>query len=263
MRLPIYQVDAFTDRLFAGNPAAVVPLREWLPDDVLLAIAVENNLSETAYVVPDGDGWELRWFAPNEEVDLCGHATLATAFVLSGVLGVGGDRLRFSTRKAGTLIVTREGDRYTLDLPSRPGEVAPVDPKLLAALDLPEGVEARLARDYMLVVPDAAAVRSIVPDEGRLAETGWYGIIVTAPGDEEGVDFVSRFFSPSMGIPEDPVTGSSHCTLAPYWAQRLGRTELHARQVSPRGGALDCRLAGDRVLVSGRAVLYLEGSIQV
>lgn len=263
MRLPIYQVDAFTDTLFAGNPAAVVPLREWLPDDVLLAIAIENNLSETAYVVPRDDVWELRWFSPTEEVDLCGHATLATAYVLMDVLGVGGDRVRFSTRQAGTLTVTREEGRYTLDFPAWPGDEVPVDPKLLAALDLPEGGEARLARDYMLVVRDAAAVRSIVPDMGRLAETGWYGIIVTAPGDEEGVDFISRFFSPPMGILEDPVTGSTHCTLMPYWAGRLGRTELRARQVSPRGGTLDCRIAGDRVLISGQAVLYLEGSIRV
>ncbi|MGQ9369651.1 PhzF family phenazine biosynthesis protein [Azospirillum sp. ST 5-10] len=264
MRLPIYQVDAFADRVFAGNPAAVVPLEGWLPDERLAAIAGENNLSETAFFVPAGDAYELRWFTPAVEVDLCGHATLASAFVIDRVLGRGGaGPLSFRTRKAGTLTVARDGDRYVLDFPSRPPEpAADPHPELLPALGGPAPRAVLAARDYLVVYDDADAVRSLRPDLGRLAGVDRFAVCVTAPGDG-GVDFVSRFFAPGRGVPEDPVTGSAHCMLIPYWAGRLGRARLEARQVSARGGALACELAGDRVKIGGSAVLYLEGHILV
>lgn len=259
-RLPIYQVDAFADRLFGGNPAAVVLLETWLPDDRLLAVAAENNLSETAFLVPRGGAWDLRWFTPAAEVDLCGHATLAGAFVLHA-RGEATGTCVFETREAGTLRVAREGEVFVLDLPSRPAGPVSADAAILTALGL-RGAAATLAgRDYVVVLEEAAAVRALVPDMAALAKAPWDGVIVTAPGDEPGIDFVSRYFAPALGIPEDPATGSAHCTLAPYWAGRLGKAALEARQVSRRGGALGCRVGDGRVLVSGRAVLYLEGTI--
>lgn len=263
MRLPIYQVDAFTDRVFAGNPAAVVPLESWLPDARLQAIAAENNLAETAYFLRSDDVFELRWFTPAVEVDLCGHATLATAFVISTLLEPGRDRLDFVTRQAGTLTVTRDGDLFTLDFPSRPATpVESPDPALVAALGGPTPVAVLGGRDYLVVYEDEAAVRALRPDMAALARLDRFAVCVTAPG-AGGVDFVSRLFAPAQGIPEDPVTGSTHCTLIPYWAERLGKTTLSARQVSARGGELACELAGDRVKIGGKAVLYLEGTITV
>lgn len=263
MRLPIYQVDAFADVVFAGNPAAVVPLDSWLPDGTLQAIAMENNLAETAFVVRQGDGYALRWFTPTVEVDLCGHATLATAFVIATILEPGRGRIGFSTREAGVLTVTRDGDLYTLDFPSRPAEpLADAPAGLLAALGGPAPVALLKARDVVAVYEDEAAVRALAPDMGALATIEGFAVSVTAPG-RDGVDFVSRFFAPSQGIPEDPVTGSAHCTLIPYWAARLGKDRLAARQVSARGGSLACELAGDRVRIGGRAVLFLEGVIHV
>lgn len=263
MRLPLYQVDAFTDRVFAGNPAAVVPLESWLPDAQLQAIAAENNLAETAYFLRSDDVYELRWFTPAVEVDLCGHATLATAFVISTLLEPGRDRLDFLTRQAGTLTVTRDGDLFTLDFPSRPATpVASPDPALAAALGGPAPVAVLGGRDYLVVYEDEAAVRALTPDMAALAKLDRFAVCVTAPGTG-GVDFVSRLFAPAQGIPEDPVTGSTHCTLIPYWAARLGKTVLSARQVSARGGDLACTLAGDRVRIGGKAVLYLEGRITV
>ncbi len=263
MRLPIYQVDAFTDRVFAGNPAAVVPLDSWLPDAQLQAIAAENNLAETAYFIRSGDGFDLRWFTPAVEVDLCGHATLATAFVISTILEPGRDRMAFATRQAGVLTVTRDGDRYTLDFPSRPASPAErPDPALFAALGGPAPAAVLRGRDYLVVYETADAVRALTPDMALLSKLDLFAVCVTAPGDGD-VDFVSRLFAPAQGIPEDPVTGSTHCMLTPYWAERLGKTVLNARQVSARGGALLCELAGDRVRIGGQAVLYLEGSILV
>lgn len=263
MRLPIYQVDAFTDRLFGGNPAAVVPLEGWLPDDLLQTIAAENNLSETAFFVPDGSGYELRWFTPAVEVDLCGHATLATACVIATLLDRGRERIDFTTRKAGTLTVTREGGVYTLDFPSRPPEpVEAPHPDLAAALGGPAPSAVLGARDYLVVYENAKDVLALKPDMARLASVDRFAVCVTAPGSD-GVDFVSRFFAPARGIPEDPVTGSAHCMLIPYWARRLGKERLAARQVSRRGGSLRCELAGDRVRIGGEAVLYLEGSIHI
>ncbi|MDE1147470.1 MAG: PhzF family phenazine biosynthesis protein [Azospirillaceae bacterium] len=271
MRLPIYQIDAFTDRVFGGNPAAVVPLDAWLPDATLQAIAAENNLSETAFFVPPGPGddgaWGLRWFTPLVEVDLCGHATLATAHLMMNVLHPGTARVVFRTQKAGLLTVTREtegAERLVLDFPARPPQAPDtVHAGLVTALGGPRPTAILASRDYLVVYEDAATVRALAPDMAGLAGIDRFAVIATAPGDEPGVDFVSRFFAPAEGVPEDPVTGSAHCTLIPYWAGRLGIDRLTARQVSARGGALACRLDGDRVHIGGHAVLYLEGHITV
>jgi PhzF family phenazine biosynthesis protein len=259
MKLPLYQVDAFTTRLFGGNPAAVVPLDEWLPDDVLAAIAAENNLSETAFVLPQADPAPLRWFTPAVEVDLCGHATLATAHILFRHRFPGRDRLAFSTR-SGTLTVTRQGELLSMDFPARPASTVEITDALVAALGR-RPARAYRARDLMAVFDAESDVRDLQPDFQRVTALDAFAVIVTAPGKE--ADFVSRFFAPAKGIPEDPVTGSAHCTLIPYWAARLGRTELTARQLSRRGGELYCRLRGYRVDIAGRAVEYLRGEITV
>lgn len=259
MRVPLYQVDAFTNRLFSGNPAAVCPLDAWLSDPALQAIAAENNLAETAFVVAVDDGYNLRWFTPKVEVDLCGHATLATAFVLQQVLSRTENPLRFHTR-SGLLTVTSDGPQFTLDFPLLPP--MPVEPQewLAAALGgSPLGFWR--ATDYLVLYENEAAIHTLQPDLRALAAVDARGIIVTAPGEE--CDFVSRFFAPGAGIDEDPATGSAHCTLAPFWSERLGKNPLQARQVSSRGGELHCRVAGDRVLISGQAVLYLEGQIHL
>jgi PhzF family phenazine biosynthesis protein len=260
-RLSLYQVDAFTTRVFAGNPAAVCPLEEWLPDATLQAIAAENNLAETAFFVREGSGYALRWFTPTVEVDLCGHATLASAFVIFERLEPGRTEVSFQTRQAGILTVKREGTRLAMDFPARPP--APIAPPPALALALGrEPVEVLQARDLVAVLADADAVEGLAPDLAALTSLDVFAVAVTAPG-KDGVDFVSRFFAPRQGIPEDPVTGSAHCTLVPYWAARLGKSALVARQVSPRGGDLWCALAGDRVVMAGHAVLYLEGTITI
>ncbi len=263
--LPLYQVDAFADAPFAGNPAAVCPLDAWLPDATLQAIAMENNLSETAFLVPAAPGaeadYELRWFTPTREVDLCGHATLASGFVLMNCLAHAVDAVRFDSR-SGPLTVARSGDRLELDFPAQPPR--PVDAALAGAVA--EALRARpvevLAHRKLLAVFDRQAeVAALDPDLPRVAALDGLGVIATAPGDRH--DFVSRYFAPAGGIPEDPVTGSAHCLLAPYWAARLGRDELTARQISARGGELLCRLAGERVRIAGTARLFLEGRIHV
>ena len=260
MQIPIYQVDAFTSRLFAGNPAAVCPLKEWLPDDKMQAIALENNLSETAFFVPEDGYYKLRWFTPKVEVDLCGHATLASAFVIFNELRQDESEVRFQTR-SGELIVRRDGDRLTMDFPARPpAECNDVHPDLITALGGdPEKVLA--SQDYLVVYRTEDEVRALKPDMDPLAQVDRFAVIVTAPGKQ--VDFVSRFFAPSKGVPEDPVTGRAHTTLIPYWSKRLGKKELHAFQVSPRGGELWCVDRGDRVSISGHAVRYLTGTIEV
>jgi PhzF family phenazine biosynthesis protein len=260
MRLPIYQVDAFTSRLFAGNPAAVVPLQDWPPDATLQAIAGENNLSETAFFVRDRDVWELRWFTPTAEIDLCGHATLATAAVIFRHIEPARRRVEFRTRKAGTLSVTRHGEELALDFPARPAAPVAAPPALAAALGATPA-EVLAARDYLCVFENTEDVHNLRPDFAALARLDRL-VICTAPGVGE-FDFVSRFFAPALGIDEDPVTGSSHCTLVPFWAERLGRSHLRAKQVSPRGGELSCALEGDRVTIAGRAAFYLEGWITV
>lgn len=259
MRLPLYQVDAFTSKLFGGNPAAICPLECWLPDSVLQHIAAENNLSETAFFVKEADGYRLRWFTPAVEVDLCGHATLAAAFVLLECLGLPTDEVTFHTR-SGPLSVHRQAYLYTLDFPSRPGFPVPVSDALTAALgQAPEA--AYRARDLLCIFPTEADVAALKPDMKALAALPDFAVIATAPGHH--CDFVSRFFAPAQGIDEDPVTGSAHCTLTPYWANRLDKPQLTAKQISARGGDLLVELAGDRVKISGRAVLYLEGFAHV
>jgi PhzF family phenazine biosynthesis protein len=265
MRLPMYQVDAFTEKLFGGNPAAICPLPDWLPDATMQAIAAENNLAETAFFVrEDGGGADylLRWFTPTVEVDLCGHATLASGHIVLSFLTPGRDSVRFRTLKAGTLTVEKRGDLLVMDFPARPAEPVAPPPGLLAALGgTPR--EVLKARDHMVVYDSAAEVLALRPDFAALGKiTDCWSAMATAPG-ENGIDFVSRFFAPRQGIDEDPATGSSHCTLVPYWAKRLGKTELQARQLSRRVGALTCALHGDRVSIAGRAVLYLQGEIAV
>ncbi len=261
MRLPIYQVDAFTDNLFGGNPAAVCPLDAWLPDATMQAIAAENNLSETAFFVRDRGDYALRWFTPTVEVDLCGHATLAAGHVVFRFLEPQRDSVRFRTAKAGTLVVSKRADMLVMDFPARPATPSAAPPGLLAALGgAPR--EVLRARDHLVVYDSPADIAALKPDLAALATVDCWAAIVTAPG-EDGIDFVSRFFAPAQGVPEDPVTGSAHCTLVPYWAKRLGKVALEARQLSRRGGALQCTLNGDRVSIAGRAVVYLEGQIEV
>lgn len=255
--IPVYQVDAFTSRIFAGNPAAVCPLEAWLPDETMQAVAAENNLSETAFFVRNGNGFHLRWFTPGVEVDLCGHATLASAFVLFHLLGEQGDELRFTT-KSGELIVRRRNNMLALDFPARPPEPTRPCVGLIEAFDVkPQAVLS--ARDYLLVFDNEDEVRKLEPNMELLKGIDRFAVIVTAPGDD--CDFVSRFFAPAKGVPEDPVTGSAHCTLIPYWAQRLGKDKLLARQISKRGGELRCELCGDRVEMAGQAALFLRGEI--
>ncbi len=265
MTYPFYHVDAFTDRLFGGNPAGVVPLEAWLSDETMRAIAAENNLSETAFFVAQGGGYHIRWFTPRVEVNLCGHATLAAAHVLFCHLDFAGDEIVFDSR-SGRLTVRREDPFITLDFPA--DEPKAVDPSEDLIRSLGQRPQSALlgCEDWLLVYSTQQEVEDLQPDFERMLESlnatqpgGSCGVIVTAPGED--VDFVSRFFAPQVGIPEDPVTGSAHTTLTPYWARRLGKSSLTARQVSRRGGFLKCRLRGDRVEISGRAVTYLAGEI--
>lgn len=259
MKLKQYQVDAFATRVFEGNPAAVCPLDSWLDDSLLQAIANENNLSETAFFVPAEKGFQLRWFTPVAEVDLCGHATLATAHVLFEILGYAEKQITFQTR-SGALIVESAGGLLTMDFPARPPEPHPIPDALVAGLGrLPREVWA--ANDYIAVFEDEEAVRALAPDFAKLQELDLRGVIATAPGKD--VDFVSRFFAPKIGVPEDPVTGAAHCELTPYWAKRLGKNTFEARQVSPRGGRLSCELRGNRVMLSGKAVTFMTAEIDL
>lgn len=259
MELRQYQVDAFSARVFEGNPAAVCPLPGWLDDALLQAIASENNLSETAFFVPVADGsFALRWFTPVAEVDLCGHATLASAHVLFHHLGYNEAVIRFSTR-SGELRVQRRGDWLDMDFPAQPPVVCPCPPPLLIQGLGCTPVAVLAGEDYIAVLANAEAVRTLKPDLGALAGLDRRGVIITAAGQD--CDFVSRFFAPRYGIPEDPVTGSAHCALTPYWAERLGRPRLQARQLSARGGTLECLLMGERVLLSGQAVTFMQADI--
>jgi len=261
MRLPIYQVDAFTDKLFGGNPAAICPLQSWLPDAAMQAIAAENNLSETAFFVGEGGEYALRWFTPAVEVDLCGHATLAAAHVVFEFLEPQCESVRFRTLKAGTLVVSRRAGMLVMDFPARPAMPCEAPAGLLAALGgTPR--EVLCARDHLVVYDSAADIAALKPDLAALAKVDCWAAIVTAPGEAD-VDFVSRFFAPAQGVPEDPVTGSAHTTLVPYWAKRLTKTTLTARQFSRRGGRLQCALNGERVDIGGRAVTFLAGHIEL
>lgn len=259
MRLKQYQIDAFATRVFEGNPAAVCPLEHWLDESLLQAIANENNLSETAFFVPSENGFQLRWFTPVAEVDLCGHATLAAAHVLFDILGYSGKQITFQT-KSGELVVESKDRLLAMDFPARPPVVKSIPDALVVGLGR-QPQEVWAANDYIAVFENEEIVRSIVPDFAKLQELDLRGVIVTGPGTD--VDFVSRFFAPKIGIPEDPVTGAAHCELTPYWAQRLGKNSFEARQVSPRGGRLSCQLQGSRVIISGKAVTFMIAEIDL
>ena len=258
MELDLYQVDAFAEEVFGGNPAAVVPLYEWLSDELMQKIAAENNLSETAFFVRKGEYYELRWFTPEFEIDLCGHATLATAYVLYEFLDYQEPAVVFET-KSGRLFVDREGEMLSMDFPSWPAREIQVTERVSHALGLrPKGLFAG-ERDMMAVFNTEAEVRSLKPDYREMANLDAVCLIATAPGLDH--DFVSRTFCPSAGIMEDPVTGSAHCTLVPYWAHRLGKDVLTAYQASARGGLLQCEYLGDRVKIAGKAVCYMKGTV--
>ncbi len=264
--MKIYQVDAFTDRPFAGNPAAVclqegVIREDAIEDSVMQQIAAEMNLAETAFVSPAGDDFNLRWFTPAIEVDLCGHATLATAHILweVGVLDPG-QTARFHTR-SGLLTASRDGEGIVLDFPAQPPRETPAPPELIASLDVSPLYTGFNGVDYMVVVEDASIIRALDPDYRQMSRVDMRGVIVTAPADSGACDFVSRFFAPAAGIDEDPVTGSAHCCLGPYWGERLKQTTLSARQLSPRGGSLTVQLVQDRVKLIGNAVTVLKGEI--
>ena len=261
MRLPYFQIDAFADRPFAGNPAGVCPLDGWLDDATLQAIASENNLSETAFIVGGDGAYELRWFTPAAEVELCGHATLASAYAVFEFLESGRDNVVFSTRYSGELRVVRNDSQLEMDFPAVPAE--PVDASAAFSAALGAAPDALLAapRDYLAIYGSERAVAELTPDFALLAKLDRDAVIVSAPGDE--VEFVSRFFAPKFGISEDPVTGSAHCTLAPYWANRLGRDALRARQISARGGEILCRVAGDQIVLTGSCALFLRGEIEI
>jgi PhzF family phenazine biosynthesis protein len=259
MSIPYYQIDAFTSSVFSGNPAGVCLLADWLPDAVLQSIATENNLSETAFVIQRDSTFDLRWFTPSLEMDLAGHPTLAAAHVIFRHLGYRASVVRFQTR-SGVLTVSSDGKLLTLDFPARPAVPCDSPPELIAGLRARPATTAK-ARDYLAVFENEQAVRSLQPDMAALMSLDCLGIIATAPGED--CDFVSRFFAPRAGVPEDPVTGSAHCTLIPYWAERLGRTMLRARQASPRGGVLFCEHRGERVGIGGHAVTYSSGFLHI
>lgn len=259
MKLKQFQVDAFASRPFEGNPAAVCPLEQWLPDSVLQSIAEENNLSETAFFVPRANGFHLRWFTPVAEVDFCGHATLATAHVLYQALGYERESVEFSTR-SGEMTVGRDKGLYAMNFPSMPPRQCTPPRALLAGIKV-SPTDVLAAGDYVVVFETEDVVRSLTPDFTKLTELDLRGVIATAPGQQ--CDFVSRFFAPRFGINEDPVTGSAHCELTPYWSARLGRKVMQARQISKRAGDVHCELAGDRVVLKGRAVTFMEGEIEI
>jgi PhzF family phenazine biosynthesis protein len=259
MKLPIFQVDAFAHRVFSGNPAAVVVMNEWLSDQVLQAIAQENNYSETAFVVPRGDFFDLRWFTPEIEMDLCGHATLASAHVIFRHGYTRDEEIVFRS-KAGSLTVKCEGDLLAMNFPARAPRPIECDAAVSAALGAAPS-ELHESRDLLAVFDSQADVEALSPDFPAVAKLNTFAVIATAPGNS--CDFVSRFFAPGAGVPEDPVTGSAHCTLVPYWSTRLGKSKLHALQVSARGGELYCEHLGERVVLAGRVVEYLRGEIYV
>ena len=262
MPLPVFHVDAFASKPFAGNPAAVCPLAGWLDDGLLQAVAAENNLSETAFFVPAGDHYELRWFTPRCEAKLCGHATLASAFVVLQILDTGCASVRFETRFSGALTVFRDGDLLAMDFPALPPWISAASPAvLIEGLGRVPAAVVQIEDNYFAIYEAEEHVRLIRPDFRLLEKLHPAGVAITAPGDD--ADFVSRYFAPSYGIPEDPVTGSTHCSLAPYWAQRLGKTSLHARQVSERGGEMWCEVRSARVILKGNAVLTLRGELMI
>jgi PhzF family phenazine biosynthesis protein len=261
MRTRIFQLDAFTTRLFTGNPAAVMPMDRFPEDAVLQAIAAENNLSETAFLVRDGRDYRLRWFTPTTEVPLCGHATLASAAVVMERLEPGRDRVIFDSA-SGPLTVSRTDAGYVMDFPARPTEPVSPPPGLAEALGVVPVDVATDGFNYIALLPSARVVRELAPDIAAITRLDRGGVVATAAGDGD-YDFVSRYFAPAKGIPEDPVTGGAHCGLAPYWAKRLNKTTFRAYQASPRGGVIVCRLVGDRVELQGECVFYMEGEVEI
>jgi PhzF family phenazine biosynthesis protein len=257
--LKVYIVDAFTDKLFSGNPAAVCPLDTWLPDDLMQKIAAENNLAETAFIVNEPDGYRIRWFTPAVEVDLCGHATLASAHVMFNHLDLTGDEIIFNSRSGG-LKVRKDGKLLTLDFPKDDLKKVEITREIEDLFSVKPLEMYKGKTDYLLIFENEEIIRTIIPDLDRISKLDARGVIISAPG--RNVDFVSRFFAPQSGINEDPVTGSAHTTLIPYWAGKLNKTEMTALQVSERGGSLLCKLSGDRVLISGNAITYSIGEIQ-
>ena len=259
MKIRQYQVDAFASRVFEGNPAAICPLDHWLDDAVMQSIAAENNLSETAFFIATKKGFHLRWFTPVAEVKLCGHATLATAHVLFNILGYEKPDITFETL-SGDLVVTRHNELLTMDFPAQPPTPCAAPDALIAGLGK-RPIEVLAADDYVAVFDNENDVIALAPDFSQLQQLGLRGVIATAPGNH--VDFVSRFFAPKYGITEDPVTGSAHCELTPYWSARLNKKTLHAKQVSKRGGDIFCELNGNRVMLSGRAVTFMTAEIEI
>lgn len=261
MKYKLYQIDAFTDRIFSGNPAAVCPLDKWLSDDLLQKIAMENNLAETAFYVKQGDEYEIRWFTPKTEVDLCGHATLAAAYVLFNHENHSTQTTRFYSPRSGALVVSKQNDILTLNFPVDVFHPVDLSEELKLAFDISPAFALKGKTDYVLVFDTEEQIKNVKVDFKQIANLGGRGVIITAKGEQ--VDFVSRFFAPQCGIDEDPVTGSAHTTLTPYWSKRLNKTTLSAIQLSERKGYLRCELLGDRVQISGSAKLYLTGEIYI
>jgi len=252
-----YVVDAFTDVLFKGNPAGVCILENELDVSIMQNIAAENNLSETAFVLKQDGYYSLRWFTPKAEIDLCGHATLGSAFVITNFIDTNTDKMRFET-KSGTLIVDWKGDLYVLDFPSRKPQKAEITPQMEQAVGV-SVCEAYISRDLLLLLKDERQIQNLAPDFELIKQIADHAVIVTAKGDN--ADFVSRVFAPNVGIPEDPVTGSTHTTLIPFWSDRLNKDKMIARQLSKRGGTIFCENCGDRVKMAGKAILYLQGEV--
>jgi PhzF family phenazine biosynthesis protein len=259
MILKLYQIDAFANKAFEGNPAAVCPLDSWLPDELMQSIAEENNLAETAFFVAEGEGYFIRWFAPYEEVKLCGHATLASAYVLFNILGFTGDRISFES-KSGILSVSREDDWLVLDFPAQRPEPCETPIEIIEAFEAAPK-ECLKYEDYVVIFDKAEEVQNATPNLEVLKNWDCRGVIISSLSEE--YDFIARFFAPSIGIPEDPVTGSAYTQLVPYWAKRISKNKFHVKQVSSRGGELLCELIGDRVLIAGKAIKYLEGVVEI
>ena len=259
MEISLYQIDAFASELFEGNPAAVCPLTEWLPDETMQSIAAENNLSETAFFVPKANGYHIRWFTPVSEVDLCGHATLATAYVLFNIFGYKNDKIEFDS-KSGILAVMRDNDWLVMDFPAQPPAPCDIPKEIVKAFNT-EPIECLKSEDLIAVYEREIDIEMENPDFEQLKKLDSRGVIITAKSTR--YDFVARFFAPKYGIPEDPVTGSAYTQLAPYWASKIGLKKFSVKQLSSRGGELTCEMVDDRVLIAGKAIKYLEGKIKI
>ena len=259
MELSLYHIDAFASKTFEGNPAAVCPLEEWLPDKIMQSIAQENNLSETAFFIPTSNGFHIRWFTPTSEVDLCGHATLASAYVLFNILGYKNDKVEFNSR-SGILIVTKNNDWLVLDFPAQPPVICDIPEEIVKAFEVAP-IECLKSKDFIVVFEHEIDIESAKPDLEQLKKLDLRGVIITAKSSR--YDFIARFFAPKYGVPEDPVTGSAYTQLAPYWASKIGPKRFRVKQVSLRGGELSCEIFDDRVLISGKATRYLEGKIKI